>query len=193
MIETVEDVENLKPVDDDALGFVTQTTLSVDDTADIIAMLRKRFPNIIAPAAESICYATTNRQSAVKKAAQSADHFFIVGAPNSSNSMRLVEMATRAGAKNSMLVRNKSEIPWEKLGDATTVGLSAGASAPEVLIDEIVETFRDKYDLKLELIIAAIEDEEFMVMRSLRDVELLDSDMAFVNGDKPTNTQSASD
>ena len=136
LIETVEDVTNLQPVDEDALGFVTQTTLSVDDTADIVEMLRKRFPNIIAPAAESICYATTNRQSAVKKAAQSADHFFIVGAPNSSNSMRLVEMATRAGAKNSMLVRNKSEIPWEKLGDATTVGLSAGASAPEVLIDE---------------------------------------------------------
>ena len=193
LIETVEDVTNLQPVDEDALGFVTQTTLSVDDTADIIEMLRKRFPNIIAPAAESICYATTNRQSAVKKAAQSADHFFIVGAPNSSNSMRLVEMATRAGAKNSMLVRNKSEIPWEKLGDATTVGLSAGASAPEVLIDEIVEAFRDKFDLKLELIVAAIEDEEFLVMRSLRDVELLDSDMAFVNGDKPSNIQSASD
>ncbi len=193
LIETVEDVTNLQPVDEDALGFVTQTTLSVDDTADIIEMLRKRFPKIIAPAAESICYATTNRQSAVKKAAQSADHFFIVGAPNSSNSMRLVEMATRAGAKNSMLVRNKSEIPWEKLGDATTVGLSAGASAPEVLIDEIVEAFRDKFDLKLELIVAAIEDEEFLVMRSLRDVELLDSDMAFVNGDKPSNIQSASD
>ena len=193
LIETVEDVTNLQPVDEDALGFVTQTTLSVDDTADIIEMLRKRFPNIIAPAAESICYATTNRQSAVKKAAQSADHFFIVGAPNSSNSMRLVEMATRAGAKNSILVRNKSEIPWEKLGDATTVGLSAGASAPEVLIDEIVEAFRDKFDLKLELIVAAIEDEEFLVMRSLRDVELLDSDMAFVNGDKPSNIQSASD
>ena len=193
LIETVEDVKNLQPVDSDALGFVTQTTLSVDDTADIIETLKKRFPNIIAPAAESICYATTNRQSAVKKAAQSADYFFIVGAPNSSNSMRLVEMATRAGAMNSMLVRNKSEIPWEELSEATTVGLSAGASAPEVLIDEIVEAFHDNFDLKLELVVAAIEDEEFLVMRSLRDVELLDSDMAFVNGDKPSNIQSASE
>lgn len=182
LIETVEDANNLDVSDDAELGFVTQTTLSVDDTKDIIAALKHRFPSITSPAAESICYATTNRQSAVKQAAPGTDHFFVVGSPNSSNSMRLVEMATRSGAKESMLVRDATEIPWVALEDANIVGLSAGASAPEVLINEIVEAFRDKFDLTLELAIAAIEDEEFMVMRSLRDIELTDEDMSFVNG-----------
>ena len=150
---------------------------------DIISALKRRFPNIAAPAAESICYATTNRQSAVKESAAGADWFFVVGANNSSNSMRLVEMATKAGASHSALVRNRGEIPWEKLQSANIVGLSAGASAPEVLINEIVEAFSNKFDLNLELVVAAQENEEFMVMRSLRDVELLDSDMAFVNGE----------
>lgn len=184
LIETVSDAQNLVAPDNSALGFVTQTTLSVDDTIDIIAKLKQRFPDISAPAAESICYATTNRQSAVKQAAKGADHFFVVGSPNSSNSMRLVEMATRSGAKKSMLVRNSDEIPWEELSDMKVVGLSAGASAPEVLINEIVGSFHDKYDLKLELAIAAVESEEFLVMRSLRDVELNGKDMAFVNGEK---------
>lgn len=182
LIETIADAENYTANDPEALGFVTQTTLSVDDTKDIIAILGQRFPNIAAPAAESICYATTNRQAAVKKAANGADYFFVVGSPNSSNSMRLVEMATRSGATNSMLVRNAEEIPWDKLSDAKNIGLSAGASAPEVLINGIVDAFKENYDLKLELAIAAIEDEEFMVMRSLRDIELEANDMAFVNG-----------
>ncbi len=182
LIETVEDVEKFNPIDTDQLGYVTQTTLSVDDTSDIIARLKYRFPSIAAPSAESICYATTNRQNAVKKAAAGADYFFVVGSPNSSNSMRLVEMATRTGAKKSMLVRDAGEIPWAELDEAKIIGLSAGASAPEVLINEIVEKFQSKYELKLELAIAAIEDEEFMVMRNLRDIELDQSDMAFVNG-----------
>ncbi|MCP4070204.1 MAG: 4-hydroxy-3-methylbut-2-enyl diphosphate reductase [Hyphomicrobiales bacterium] len=182
LVETVEDVEKFDPIDRDKLGYVTQTTLSVDDTSNIIARLKYRFPSIAAPSAESICYATTNRQNAVKKAAVGADYFFVVGSPNSSNSMRLVEMATRTGAKNSMLVRDVDEIPWAKLDEAKIVGLSAGASAPEVLINEIVEKFQSKYELKLELAIAAIEDEEFMVMRNLRNIELDQSDMAFVNG-----------
>ncbi len=182
LIETVEDVEKFNAIDRDQLGYVTQTTLSVDDTSDIIAQLKYRFPSIAAPSAESICYATTNRQNAVKKAAVGADYFFVVGSPNSSNSMRLVEMATRTGAKNSMLVRDVGEIPWAELDEARIIGLSAGASAPEVLINEIVEKFQSKYELKLELAIAAIEDEEFMVMRNLRNIELDQSDMAFVNG-----------
>ncbi len=182
LVETVEDVEKFNPIDTDQLGYVTQTTLSVDDTSDIIAQLKYRFPSIAAPSAESICYATTNRQNAVKKAAAGADYFFVVGSPNSSNSMRLVEMATRTGAKNSMLVRDVGEIPWAELDEARIIGLSAGASAPEVLINEIVEKFQSKYELKLELAIAAIEDEEFMVMRNLRNIELDQSDMAFVNG-----------
>ena len=182
LIETVADAQSYQPNDNEALGFVTQTTLSVDDTLDIINALKQRFPHIEAPAAESICYATTNRQNAVKKAAQGADHFFVVGSPNSSNSMRLVEMATRMGAKKSMLVHDGNDIPWDELMDAKIVGLSAGASAPEVLINEIVGAFSRKFELNLELAIAAVEDEEFMVMRSLRNVELTPSDMAFVNG-----------
>ncbi|MCF6320289.1 MAG: 4-hydroxy-3-methylbut-2-enyl diphosphate reductase [Rhizobiaceae bacterium] len=198
LIETVADVDGFKPVEGRALGFVTQTTLSVDDTAHIIERLKSRFPQIAAPAAESICYATTNRQSAVKQAAVGADHFFVVGSPNSSNSMRLVEMAKRSGAKKSILVHDADDIPWNEIGTsangpATIVGLSAGASAPEVLINEIIETFRDKYDMKLELAIAAIEDEEFMVMRSLRDIELLATDMAFVNGSRTQAALSNSD
>jgi len=182
LIETVDDVANFHADSRQSLGYVTQTTLSVDDTSDIISQLKLRFPDIVAPAAESICYATTNRQNAVKKAALGADFFFVVGSPNSSNSMRLVEMAARIGAKHSRLLHDASQIPWEELEAAKIIGLSAGASAPEVLINEIVEKFHDKFDLKLELTIAAIEDEEFLVMRSLRDVELGPSDMAFVNG-----------
>ena len=182
LIETVEDAQNFKHEDENALGYVTQTTLSVDDTQGIIDALNLRFPQIQSPAAESICYATTNRQKAVKIAAKGADHFLVVGAPNSSNSMRLVEMAKRMGSQNAMLVRDAGEIPWDKINSGDIVGLSAGASAPEVLIDEIVAQFKIKYDLQLELAIAAIEDQEFLVMRSLRDVELSQSDMAFVNG-----------
>lgn len=182
LVETVEDVKAFKPENPEMLGYVTQTTLSVDDTREIITALDECFPSIKAPAAESICYATTNRQEAVKQAAKGADHFFVVGAPNSSNSMRLVEMAKREGASQSMLVQNAGELPWEQLSDAMTVGLSAGASAPEVLIDEIIEKFRDMFELKLELAVAATEDEEFLVVRQLRDIELTESDMAFVNG-----------
>ncbi len=190
LIETLADAQNYQASDPEALGFVTQTTLSIDDTKEIIETLTSRFPNIAAPAAESICYATTNRQAAVKQAANGADHFYVVGSPNSSNSMRLVEMATRSGARHSMLVRNTAEIPWADLKEAKIVGLSAGASAPEVLINEIVDTFKDKFDLSLELAIAAIEDEEFLVMRALRDVQLEDKDMAFVNGSVSTHEYS---
>ncbi len=184
LIENVQAAENFELPSNQELGFVTQTTLSVDDTKDIIACLRQRFPDIQAPAAESICYATTNRQNAVEIASNGADQFFVVGSPNSSNSMRLVEKAKLSGAKNSMLVRNASEIPWDQILPNSIVGLSAGASAPEVLINEIIEAFRTKYEMTLELAIAAIEDEEFLVMRALRDTELTEKDMAFVNGSK---------
>jgi len=182
LIETVDDAANFSLDSGQALGYVTQTTLSVDDTSDIIAKLKQQFPDIVAPAAESICYATTNRQNAVKTAAAGADYFFVVGSPNSSNSMRLVEMALKVGAKKSRLLHDARQIPWDELAQAKIIGLSAGASAPEVLINEIVEKFHEKYDLNLELAIAAVEDEEFLVMRSLRDVELDRTDMAFVNG-----------
>ena len=182
LIEDVDQANLYQPDDADALGFVTQTTLSVDDTAEILETLQSRFPNMQAPAAESICYATTNRQEVVKLAAKDADHFLIVGAPNSSNSKRLVEVAKRAGATQSMLVRNASEVPWEALRTASIVGLSAGASAPEILVNEIIDAFGERFDLTLDLVETVKEDEEFLVARDLRDVSLASKDMAFVNG-----------
>lgn len=182
LVETVEDAEAYQPADPDNLGFVTQTTLSVDDTAGVIAKLNERFPNLTAPSADSICYATTNRQEAVKAAAPGCDLFIVVGAPNSSNSKRLVEVALRAGATSSMLVQRAAEIDWTEIGEIRTLGISAGASAPEVIVDEIIEAFRERFDAKVELAITAEENEHFLVNRELRDVELTREDMAWVNG-----------
>ncbi|MHA6644120.1 4-hydroxy-3-methylbut-2-enyl diphosphate reductase [Mesorhizobium sp. A623] len=182
LIETENDARTFTPTDASALGFVTQTTLSVEDTAGIIRALEERFPLMQASAAESICYATTNRQEAVKETAAGADLYLVVGAPNSSNSRRLVEVAERAGAKMSLLVQRASEIPWDDIGNITTLGLSAGASAPEIIVNEIIEAFRARFDVSVELAITATETENFPVMRVLRDVELTPADMAFVNG-----------
>ena len=183
LIETVEDVAQFDPPSE-GLGFVTQTTLSVAETTDIIAALKDRFPHIQAPAAESICYATTNRQEAVEAVAGSCDLFLVVGAPNSSNSKRLVEVARDAGTAHAMLVRDASDIDWTALDGvaAPTIGLSAGASAPEVLVDGVVEAARERFDLSVELAETVREDELFPVMRDLRDVPLTAADMAFVNG-----------
>src|SRR5438445_2003810 len=182
LIETEADAARLVPADPKALGFVTQTTLSVEDTAGIIRALQDRFPDLQAPAAESICYATTNRQEAVKDTAPGADLYLIVGAPNSSNSRRLVEVAERAGAAMSLLVQRAAEIPWNDIGNISTLGLSAGASAPEIIVDEIIDAFRQRFDVTIDLAITATETEDFPVMRVLRDVELTPADMAFVNG-----------
>jgi 4-hydroxy-3-methylbut-2-en-1-yl diphosphate reductase len=182
LIETVEDADRYEPLDADNLGYVTQTTLSVDDTAGVIARLQERFPKLAAPAADSICYATTNRQEAVKHAAPGCDLFLIVGAPNSSNSRRLVEVAEKAGAKKSLLVQRAAEIDWDNLGDISVVGLSAGASAPEVIVNEIIAAFQARFEATVDLAVTAEENEHFLVNRELRDVELTSADMAFVNG-----------
>ncbi|CAH0339838.1 4-hydroxy-3-methylbut-2-enyl diphosphate reductase [Rhizobium sp. CECT 9324] len=182
LVETIEDAEAYQPLDPDNLGFVTQTTLSVDDTAGVIAKLHERFPNLTAPSADSICYATTNRQEAVKQAAPGCDLFIVVGAPNSSNSKRLVEVALRAGATRSLLVQRAAEIDWDYVGTIGTLGISAGASAPEVIVDEIIEAFRTRFDAKVELAITTEENEHFLVNRELREVELTRDDMAWVNG-----------
>jgi 4-hydroxy-3-methylbut-2-enyl diphosphate reductase len=182
LIETDADVEKFDPPNPEALGFVTQTTLSVEDTAGLIEALQLRFPAIQAPAAESICYATTNRQDAVKAAAPGSDLFLTVGAPNSSNSRRLVEVAERFGARRSLLVQRASEIDWSEVGDISVLGLSAGASAPEIIVDEIIDAFRQRFDVTVELAVTAEETENFPVMRVLRDVDLTRQDMAFVNG-----------
>lgn len=182
LVETEEDAARMERPGEGELGFVTQTTLSVDDTAGVIRALQARFPDIIAPSAESICYATTNRQEAVKQAAPGTDLFLIVGAPNSSNSKRLVEVAMRAGAARSLLVQRGEDIPWETIAPGAVIGLSAGASAPEIIVEEIIEGFRKRFDTELELAITTEETENFPVMRDLRDVELTSQDMAFLNG-----------
>ncbi len=183
LIETEADALGFDPQGRE-LGYVTQTTLSVEDTASILAILKARFAALADPAAESICYATTNRQEAVKLASPGAGHFFIVGAPNSSNSRRLVEVALRAGASRALLVQTAREIPWDETLDARVIGLSAGASAPDILIEEIIESFRTRFDLTIELAETAQENEVFPVMRELRDLPLRHADMAFLNGNK---------
>ncbi|WP_019219766.1 4-hydroxy-3-methylbut-2-enyl diphosphate reductase [Bartonella florencae] len=186
LIETMEDALHYQPDDPDKLGFVTQTTLSVEDTAEVLDVLYRRFPTLEAPAAESICYATTNRQDAVKLAARGSDLFLIVGAPNSSNSRRLVEVAERFGAQRAVLVQRADEIDFDHLGALSIISLSAGASAPEIIIDEIISAFRKRYDVTIELAETAVETETFLVSRELRDIALTPQDMAFVNGGAET-------
>ncbi|MEM9551171.1 MAG: 4-hydroxy-3-methylbut-2-enyl diphosphate reductase [Pseudomonadota bacterium] len=168
LVETVEDVATVTVRDPDKLAYVTQTTLSVDDTADIVAALKARFPAIVGPHKEDICYATTNRQEAVKAMAPRADAMLVVGAPNSSNSKRLVEVGARAGCGYAQLVQRASDIDWRALGPIQTLGITAGASAPQVLVDEVIDAFRDRYDATVELVETAQENVEFKVPRVLR-------------------------
>ncbi len=169
LVETVEDVASVRPRDAEKLAFITQTTLSVDDTADIVAALQVRFPNIVGPHKEDICYATTNRQEAVKVVAREIDALLVIGAPNSSNSKRLVEVGQAAGCGYAQLVQRAGDIDWRALEGARAVGLTAGASAPEILIDEVVEAFRDQFTVTLEVVETAVERVEFKVPRALRE------------------------
>lgn len=168
LVETVEDVGHVEVRDPQRLAFVTQTTLSVDDTAGIVAALQARFPAIVGPHKEDICYATTNRQEAVKAIAPRADALLVVGAPNSSNSKRLVEVGRRAGCAYAQLVQRATDIDWRALDGIASVGITAGASAPEVLIDEVIEAFRAHYDVTVEMVETAQENVEFKVPRVLR-------------------------
>ena len=168
LVETVEDVAHLAPRDPARLAFITQTTLSVDDTAGIVAALQARFPAIIGPHKEDICYATTNRQAAVKAIAGRIDALLVIGAPNSSNSRRLVEVGRAAGCAYAQLIQRADEIDWRALSGARAVGLTAGASAPELLINEVIDAFAARYDLTRELVETAVEDIEFKVPRILR-------------------------
>ena len=168
LVETAADVAKLTPEDPDKLAYVTQTTLSLDDTADVITALTERFPNIAAPYKEDICYATTNRQIAVKQMAEGCDVVLVVGAPNSSNSMRLVEVAKKAGAGASALVQRERDIPWDMLADARTVGITAGASAPEVLVQEIVTALGARFETSVELVETVKENVVFHPPKALR-------------------------
>jgi 4-hydroxy-3-methylbut-2-enyl diphosphate reductase len=169
LIETAEDAKTFTPKDPNNLAFVTQTTLSIDDTAEIVALLKARFPNINGPHKEDICYATTNRQLAVKAMAPRIDARFVSGAPNSSYSRRLVEVGARAGCAYAQLVRRAADIDWRAIDGVRAVGLTAGASAPEVLVDEMIDAFRDRYDLTVETVETAVERVEFKVPRIFRE------------------------
>ncbi|MDF3608485.1 4-hydroxy-3-methylbut-2-enyl diphosphate reductase [Paracoccus sp. DMF-8] len=168
LVETVEDVATITPRDPERLAFITQTTLSVDDTAEIVRALQTRFPMIIGPGKEDICYATTNRQAAVKRIAPLIDALLVIGAPNSSNSRRLVEVGRAAGCDYSQLVMRADQIDWRAIQGARAVGVTAGASAPEVLVNEVIDAFRDRYDVTVELVETAQENIEFKVPRLLR-------------------------
>ena len=170
LVETVDDVDQLVVRDPDSLAYVTQTTLSVDDTADIVAALHRRFPKIVGPHKEDICYATTNRQEAVKAIAPLCDALLVVGAPNSSNSKRLVEVAARAGCSYAQLVQRAKDIDWRALDGIKTIGITAGASAPDVLIQEVIDAFSEHYAVTIETVETAKENVSFKVPRILREV-----------------------
>lgn len=168
LVETQDDVATLCPRDPERLAYITQTTLSVDDTARVVDALRARFPEIIGPRKEDICYATTNRQEAVKAMAPMIDALLVIGAPNSSNSKRLVEVGSRAGCAYSQLVQRATDIDWRALDGIRAVGITAGASAPEVLVEEVIDAFRARYEVTERQIETATEDIEFKVPRVLR-------------------------
>ena len=169
LVETAADVAGLIVRDVEKLAYITQTTLSVDDTAAVVAALQQRFPAIIGPHKEDICYATTNRQAAVKAIAGRIDALLVIGAPNSSNSRRLVEVGRAAGCAYAQLVQRADEIDWRALEGARAVGVTAGASAPEVLVNEVLDAFRARFETVVELVETAQEHVEFKVPRSLRE------------------------
>lgn len=168
LVETAADVAGLRVRDAGKLAYITQTTLSVDDTAGIVSALQARFPAIVGPHKEDICYATTNRQAAVKAMAGKIDALLVIGAPNSSNSMRLVEVGKTAGCTYAQLVQRATDIDWRALEGVVSVGVTAGASAPEVLVNEVIDAFRARFDTTVELVETAQENIEFKVPRILR-------------------------
>jgi 4-hydroxy-3-methylbut-2-enyl diphosphate reductase len=169
LVETEADAEAFAPRDPERLAWITQTTLSVDDTAAIVAILTRRFPNIVAPHKDDICYATTNRQDAVKRVAGEVDAMIVVGAPNSSNSQRLREVAERAGCPYAVLVQRAAEIDWPRFEGVARLGVTAGASAPEVLIDEVIDAFSARFDVTVEVVTTTTESIAFNLPRALRE------------------------
>ena len=150
LIESIEDAKNYKKKGNNDIAYVTQTTLSIDDTKDIINELKIKFPEIKEPKKEDICYATTNRQVAVKKIAEKCDMFFVIGSRNSSNSVRLVEVAKKSGCSNSILMHSESNIPYKELDNCNTIGISSGASAPEVLVENFINNLKEKYKISID-------------------------------------------
>ena len=169
LVESTKDVENLIVRDPSKLAYVTQTTLSIDDTAEVVEALKTRFPTIVGPHKEDICYATSNRQAAVKEIAPEVDALLVIGAPNSSNSQRLVEVAKKAGCENSQMVQRAAEINWNSLMNIKSVGITAGASAPEILVNEVVDALKERFEVKTHLVETATESVNFKVPRILRE------------------------
>ena len=169
LVESTKDVENLNVRDPNKLAYVTQTTLSIDDTAEVVEALKTRFPTIVGPHKEDICYATSNRQAAVKEIAPEVDALLVIGAPNSSNSQRLVEVAKKAGCENSQMVQRAAEINWNSLMNIKSVGITAGASAPEILVNEVVDALKERFEIKTHLVETATESVNFKVPRILRE------------------------
>lgn len=168
LVQTVDDVKTLAVANGQNLAYATQTTLSVDEVADIVAALHARFPKIVGPRKEDICYATTNRQQAVKTIAATVDAMIVIGAPNSSNSQRLLEVARRYGCDHAVLCQRATDIDWTLLDDIERLGISAGASAPEILVDEVVDAFRSRFDVTVEEVRVVEEDIYFNLPRGLR-------------------------
>ncbi len=169
LVENAEEAEKLEVEDPDNLAYITQTTLSVEDTASVIEVLTRRFPNINGPKKEDICYATTNRQKAVKAIARECQALLVVGAPNSSNSQRLVDVARKLGVDTSMLVQRAEDIDWSLLGDVDCLGITAGASAPEVLVEEVIAACRERFDVTIEEVTVTSEDVVFKLPKVLTD------------------------
>jgi 4-hydroxy-3-methylbut-2-enyl diphosphate reductase len=169
LVETLEDVARLDPADPQNLAYVTQTTLSLDDTREMVDALKARFPAVVGPHKEDICYATTNRQGAVKRVAPLVDAMIVVGSPNSSNSQRLREVAEREGCGIVRLVLRAEDIDWSEFGGIRSLGITAGASAPEVLVEEIIDAFAARYAVKVESVSTADESVFFPLPRELRE------------------------
>jgi 4-hydroxy-3-methylbut-2-enyl diphosphate reductase len=167
LVEDVADAEAVEVENPERLAFITQTTLSVDDTAEMIEVLKRRFPKIDGPKKEDICYATTNRQQAVKAITAQCDAILVVGAPNSSNSQRLVEVARKMGCAKAMLVQRAADIDWTQLEGVGALGLTAGASAPQILVEEVIAACRDRYDVILEEVAVTSENVQFKLPRAL--------------------------
>jgi 4-hydroxy-3-methylbut-2-enyl diphosphate reductase len=169
LVENTEDVETLIVRNPNKLAYLTQTTLSIDDTAEVVEALKVRFPAIVGPHKEDICYATSNRQAAVKEIAPDVDAFLVIGAPNSSNSQRLVEVAKKAGCNNSQMVQRAAEINWSLLIDIKSIGITAGASAPEILVKEVVDALKERFEVKTHFVETATENVNFKVPHILRE------------------------
>jgi 4-hydroxy-3-methylbut-2-enyl diphosphate reductase len=169
LVETAEDARTFQPREPNNLAWITQTTLSVDDTAEIVEVLKTRFPTIAGPHKDDICYATTNRQEAVKQVAPNVDRMVVVGAPNSSNSQRLREVAERAGCPKAVLIQRAAEIDWADFEGIERIGVTAGASAPEIIVEEVLDAFAAHFDITVELVRTAEENIVFSLPRSLRE------------------------